>query len=197
MNNDAVAEPGLVGKLLLTANSPSQPALVSPMILWDGVEFCTYWYQPYLGHVSRRPFPGSLTYLSGCCLLADRVLLNEGRLFDERFFMYGEDIALTEHARSMAREIACAGDARVIHEGSATAKVGSDFYEYHVAYGHIILGFILSDGYVQTLFNTIGRCFYLSLRALMRTLRARSLSPALALVRAWRDVVSSRAWSRS
>lgn len=184
MNNDAVASPRLVESLLHVAEGPQRPALVSPEINWGGASVNYYWYQPVLGHVSRDEIPGSFRYLSGCCLLVDSALFMNGELFDERFFMYGEDIALTAKALQAGRSIVCTADASVYHKGSASSGIGSFFYEYHVTVGHLLLARVLSNGFWQTLYYSLGRTAYLPTRALFRLLKGRTLTPVIALAKA-------------
>jgi len=190
LNNDARVTPGLVSGLLRSAAQDPKPALVAPRIRWGEREIGYYWYQPLLGHVSTSPFPGSFKYLSGCCLLVDRAMAPDGQLFDERFFMYGEDIALTVKATRAGRPAVCVQDLLVEHEGSGTAKLGSFFYEYHVARGHILLAGMLADGPLGAVLNLLGRVVYLGARAFVRAVRFRSAVPlsvlaALAMNR-WR-----------
>ena len=186
LNNDARVTPGLVSGLLRSAAQDPKPALVAPRIRWGEREIDYYWYQPLLGHVSTSPFPGSFKYLSGCCLLVDRAMAPDGQLFDERFFMYGEDIALTVKATRAGREIFCADDLSVTHEGSGSARVGSLFYEYHVARGHILLALSPSNSFVVVSAAVAGRFLYLTARAVIRTLRLRSLCPLGGLAMAWK-----------
>lgn len=60
----------------------------------DGEEQGWLYYQPWLALVTKRPVWGSFAYLSGCCLLVQRPD-NTQPLFDETFFMYGEDVELS------------------------------------------------------------------------------------------------------
>lgn len=185
MNNDAEATPGLITGLLQAAKDDPKLALVAPRIHWGATDVCYYTYQPLLGHVSRKPFPGSFNYLSGCCLLVDKVLAPEGKLFDERFFMYGEDIDLTARAIRVGRKIACIENLTVKHEGSGSAQNGSFFYEYSVARGHVLLAATLSKTFATLLLFVIGRAFYLMLRAIIRCNRSHSWIPLRAYLLAW------------
>lgn len=185
INNDAEATPGLVAGLLLAAATHPDAALVSPRIRWGDDDVGYYWYQPFLGHVSRVPWPGSFSYLSGCCLLVDAALAHNGALFDEDFFMYGEDIDLTARAVRTGRAIVCVEHLLVIHEGSGSSRHGGLFYEYQVARGHVLLAGKLADHRVTRILFTAGRALYLTARAMVRSLRYRRRTPIRALLLAW------------
>lgn len=192
MNNDAVAEPGLVATLVRTALTDQRPALVSPRIRWGKAEIGAHWYQPWLGHISHSAFPGAFPYLTGCCLLVDRALLcKDGRLFDEAFFMYGEDVELNLRAQRHGREAACVDQMLVIHEGSGSSAHGAWFYEYHVARCHVLLANRLARNRVQGWAFISGRILYLGARALVRALRYRRLAPLRAYFACWGSTVGT------
>lgn len=184
-NNDAEATPGLIHALVSRIQQSPDIGLVSPRIRWGNGELCYYWYQPYLGHVSRGPFPGSFRYLSGCCLLVDASLAIQGQLFDEAFFMYGEDVWLTWIAGRRRRGIACADNALVLHEGSGSSRQGGYFYEYHVARGHVLLAFRLAKTSFEIPLLLVARFFYLLARSVIRSFRYRSAIPFLAFGASW------------
>lgn len=193
LNNDAVATPGLVAGLLGAAAVDHRLGLASPRIRWAKEDVCYYWYQPFLGHVSRKPFPGSFPYLSGCCLLVAASLIRDDRLFDENFFMYGEDIELTARVVRAGRSIMCIDSLLAIHEGTGSSSHGGLFYEYHVARGHVLLGRMLANGFRTRALFALGRAPYLVARAVIRALLYRSTLPIHALVQAWagRDIRQS------
>src|SRR5690606_5305939 len=95
------------------------PMIIAPRVRQDGLEQGWLYYHPWLALVTRRPLPGSFPYLSGCCMLVHRPD-NAMPLFDEDFFMYGEDVELSwRMRRSGARLVLVDGD-YVRHEGSAS-----------------------------------------------------------------------------
>jgi GT2 family glycosyltransferase len=187
MNNDAEASPGLLRHLLDAAHEGPDKALHAPRIRWGTDEVGFHWYQPYLGHVTRNPFPGAFPYLTGCCLLVDAELVSGEALFDEDFFMYGEDILLSAKAAALGRGAACVDDVTIDHEGSGSARNGSFFYEYHVARGHVLLARKLARSRKQRALMTVGRIMYLGARAVVRAARCGTVSPIRAYFRAWSD----------
>jgi GT2 family glycosyltransferase len=59
--------------------------------------------------------PGEREWISGACLLARRTDLEAVGLFDERFFMYTEDVDLCVSLRRRGRTIRFLPDAEVVH----------------------------------------------------------------------------------
>lgn len=187
INNDAEATPGLVAELVSAAVLDQRILLLAPRIRWGGEVLGYYWYQPLLGEVSRAPLPGSFAYLSGCCLLVSASLLeSNGRLFDEAFFMYGEDVELTARALRTGGRIACIDHLLAIHEGTGSSSQGKPFYEYHVARGHILLARMLAQNPRQRTLMLLGRMIFLTARAFLRALRYRTTVPLRALTAAWK-----------
>jgi len=181
MNNDARGESGFIDGLIEKANESTGIGLVTPRIQWGSEWVCLRWYHRMTGHISRRPLPGSFPYATGCCLLVDhRLLGDDGKLFDERFFMYGEDVLLTWTARQRGFDVVCAESVMIEHEGSASSSRGSYFYEFQVAKGHWILGAALAaNSWDRTLIQVL-RGVYLSLRALRRSSQFRTTIPVRA-----------------
>lgn len=186
LNNDAWASDNLLSELLKTMRSDPQIVLVSPRILQGSLSLESRWYYRFLGHVSDFPNPRlAVPYLSGSCLLVDSRIADSGELFDEDFFMYGEDIWLSWHAMRRGYRLACAASTSIEHEGSASSKHGGLFYEYHSARGHVLLGLKMVRHPIEVPALIVGRIFYLLARALFRSVRFRSMNPLRAYLMAW------------
>jgi len=188
MNNDAVGEPGFVAGLVEKANESEAIALVTPRILWGKEFVCLRWYHRLTAHISKGPLPGSFSYATGCCLLVDdRLLSDDSRLFDEEFFMYGEDVLLTWTAKQRGFEVVCADAVTIEHEGSGSSAHGGYFYEYHVTRGHWILGRKLYGNVWNRASAKLFRFPYLLIRATLHSFRFRSTAPIRALGAAMRS----------
>lgn len=71
---------------------------------------------------------GYVRKLYGGCLLARRDVLNEVGWFDDRFFMYGEDVDLSRRVEASGRRLYYLASTRVIHVcGGASAKAPGRF----------------------------------------------------------------------
>ena len=137
------------------------------------------------------PHRGHTTIPSGCCVLirADQRRMD---FFDRDFFFYGEDIMLGFDLAQRGLGVAECSAATVVHAGSASARNGSLFYEYHMARAHWLLARKLARNRVEFAAFIAMRCLTLSLRASLRSARGRSLLPWRGLLLATRDVLQGR-----
>ncbi|MGH7336277.1 MAG: glycosyltransferase family 2 protein, partial [Myxococcota bacterium] len=90
-----------------------------------------------LDEIATPPW-APLTAASGCVLLVRRQLFERVGLFDEEFFFSFEDLELCLRARKAGFEIGLVGDARVLHEGSASIPDGSPIRFYFAARNHLL-----------------------------------------------------------
>lgn len=132
-----------------------------------------------------------LQYPSGCCLLL-RANLAISPLLDEDFFFYGEDVKLGHDLQGKGIEFAECPEAVIIHSGSGSARNGSLFYEYHINRGHWLLAVKLATGPLQRALYIAIRCITLPLRASVRCLRFRSLTPWRGLLAASLDMIKGQ-----
>lgn len=183
LNNDAQAMPGLVQRLTVELEGDKAADLVAPSIN-SGPNHSQriMWYNRYLGLQSRLQFPFSFPFLSGCCLLFRRDILEEGRLFDESFFMYGEDACLGWRLHSKGKTIRCVESATVCHGGQGSSRKGGLFYEYHMVRAHLLLSMKTWRNPLEIPLMLICKLFVLTARALVRSVRSRSTIPAIALI---------------
>ncbi|WP_298290496.1 glycosyltransferase [Thiomonas sp.] len=183
INNDAVIDPSALDKLAQALCTNPQAVIAYPRIKHGERVLGTMHYQRLFALLSfDEPMPGSFPYPSGAALLVatDRT---QAPLLDEDFFMYGEDVMLGW--RLGTQRMAHVAEILVEHEASASARNGSLFYEMHVAAGHWLLGHKLARNPLDQLLLFGGRCLSLPARALLRTMRQRSLNPLIGLVRGW------------
>jgi GT2 family glycosyltransferase len=187
INNDAVAMPGMVGRLASrladTANMMVAPTVVDAA----GRPQPILWYQRFFGLLTTRSLPGSFPYLSGCCLLARRELLERGKLFDEDFFMYGEDTLLGWRLACAGMEFLRLNDALVRHDGAGSSRRGQLFYEYHMARAHVLLAMKTRRHQWELPLLLACKGIGLGLRASWRSLRFKSIVPLHAFFLAWRQ----------
>lgn len=181
VNNDARVETGLRVVLEGELEGEKPPVLVAPRILQGGREQGWLYYQPWLALVTRRPLPGSFAYLSGCCLLVSRPD-NTAPLFDETFFMYGEDVELSWRIRLQGGRMVLLERVWLSHEGSASSGQASESYERCLVRSHWLLAEKLAiNATARTLMRGL-RLPVLLARACVRAVRFRSLVPLRALV---------------
>jgi len=185
INNDAEATPAMVERLVSKLEEDRGISLISPLVISAHGSMEYLWYNKVFGSVTLDKIPLSFPVLSGCCLLFRKSLVEKAPLFDEDFFMYGEDVDLCWRLQKNGSGILCCRDIPVHHEGTGSSHHGGFFYEYHVARGHVLLAVKTGGGLQGILLFLMGRVLYLSSRALIRTLRYRTLAPLLALLTCW------------
>lgn len=128
VNNDAVAEPEALGCLVQTArNHPQAAAVGGTAMELDHPSRVQYvgggWVYPSLGYARMAKRQSShLDFLSGTSLLLRMKVFESIGPFDERFFLFWEDADLCFRVRKAGYELAVAGDSRIFHSWSGTAK---------------------------------------------------------------------------
>jgi N-acetylglucosaminyl-diphospho-decaprenol L-rhamnosyltransferase len=183
LNNDAVAGPSLVKQLRQPFKQDSDIALAAPRIISKkpGWEYGV-WYHRYLGLLLFGPGRFRFHYLTGCCLLFSRELVSNQGLFDEAFFMYGEDAELGWRLSRQGRKMILVENAYVEHDLGPSAERTSFFYEYHIARGHLLLSLKTWLRPAETPVLIATKYLGLASRAIIRSLRYRSVTPLNALL---------------
>ncbi|UPG95681.1 glycosyltransferase [Luteibacter aegosomatissinici] len=184
INNDATLVPGALASLGRTLDLEPRAALAYPEICHAGKSLTLVYYQRATGLLSPSPLAGSFPYVSGCCmLLSSQTAASD--VFDETFFMYGEDVEFSYRLARHGRPVAFAAGAQVDHVGAGASGLGSVFYETHMVAAHVILARRLARrGFERGIFLS-GRVVFLTLRASLRSLRYRSWVPWRALSDGW------------
>jgi N-acetylglucosaminyl-diphospho-decaprenol L-rhamnosyltransferase len=186
LNNDAVARPGLVSGLLSALKKEPQAALAAPRVVSsDPSREYGIWYHRYLGLLLSRPGRFRFHYFTGCCLLLPRHSVGETGLFDEAFFMYGEDTELGWRLNRQGKKMICVTDVFVEHEYGPSVDRSSFFYEYHMVRGHLLLSLKTGIHPVEIPILLAAKYTALSGRAIIRCLRYRAFIPLVAFLVAW------------
>jgi GT2 family glycosyltransferase len=186
LNNDAIAGPAMVQGLIRTLKSNPNIALVSPRIVSHdtGREY-GIWYHRYLGLLLSKPGRFRFHYFTGCCLFFRKELVNDKELFDEAFFMYGEDAELGWRLAREGKHTACAEDVYVKHEYGPSLDRSSFFYEYHMARAHLLLSLKTWKHVSELPLLLLSKMAGLIARAIARCCRYHTPSPLAALSVAW------------
>ena len=186
LNNDAIAGPGLVSGLLLALKKEPQAALAAPRVISsDSSREYGIWYHRYFGLLLSQPGRFRFHYFTGCCLLLPRHFVGEAGLFDEAFFMYGEDTELGWRLTRQGKKAMCAENAYVEHEYGPSVDRSSFFYEYHMARGHLLLSWKTWMHPVEIPLLLLTKLVGLGARATARSCRYRTLTPIFSLFVAW------------
>jgi len=135
LNNDVVADPGLIEKLLAALAEQPGAGAAAPLIYF-GPPSDRIWYaggrcRPWLAHSSHRGIRErdrgryrsieTTGYLTGCCLLATGEAWRDVGLLDERYFIYAEDADWCLRARAAGYQLLFVPTARLWHRVSASS----------------------------------------------------------------------------
>jgi GT2 family glycosyltransferase len=183
LNNDIVAQPGLV-KTLCThiAQSPRTALLGVAAETGTGAQSGLH-YQRWTGLMFTTAVIGSFQVAAGYCLLLRPQAL-QGTLFDSRYFMYGEDVELSWRLREQGWNVEILAQPLLQHTPAQSSREGSLFYEYHINRGHWLAAQQLTRKAWERWAMTALRLPLLTLRALLRSWRLRRLTPLKAFVMA-------------
>lgn len=105
LNNDTVVDKNFLSPLVETAESNQNIGIVGPTIYYfsfpNKIWFAggiIKWWQGWLEHRGIREIDNGqyaqseeVDYITGCCLLIKREVIEQIGLLDERYYMYGED----------------------------------------------------------------------------------------------------------
>lgn len=185
LNNDATLRPGALAALSAALQHDSGAVLAYPWIDHAGKIRAEAYYQPWLGLITRRAMAGAVPHASGCALLFAPQRWPEV-LYDEAFFMYGEDAELGFRLRRRGGRMVRVDQTLVDHEGSASSGLGSEFYESRMVAAHWLLARRLAGSAAQRWAMYAVRFAVLGARALLRSARLRSKAPLQALRSGWR-----------
>ena len=135
LNNDVVADPKLIEKLLAALEEQPEAGAAAPLIyhappsdrIWYGGGRC----RPWLAHSSHRGLRDrdrgqyrsieDTGYLTGCCLLATAEAWRKVGFLDERYFIYAEDADWCLRARAAGFRLLFVPTARLWHRVSASS----------------------------------------------------------------------------
>ena len=138
LNNDTVADPRLVERLLAAARSQPEFGIVGPVIKYMDVDEvmtdgCLFNTPDYNGFFRRLPVQlespdragiVDVDIVNGCCMMIAAAVFHRIGLFDERFFLIHEETDLCLRARQCGFPCGILGEALVRHKGSSTFKKG-------------------------------------------------------------------------
>lgn len=151
LNNDAFPAPDML--LLLLAEMEPDIALLAPKIYYEEpanvIWFAGGRQHPTLlemretgqGEVDSLKWAGSrdVDYLLGTGLLVNLALLRMVGLFDQRYFMYYEDLDLSIRARVAGYRLRLVGEAHLYHRVSlSSGGTDSPMQRYHLARSSVL-----------------------------------------------------------
>jgi GT2 family glycosyltransferase len=133
LNNDTVVAPGTLGAMLEVLGTNPRVGVVGSVLRYFhapdrvqawGAGSVRWWLGLPRHHTSRRG-TRDFDYLIGASLLIRAEVFDDVGLFDERFFLYWEDVDFSLRARSAGWELAVADGSVVLHKEGASANAGA------------------------------------------------------------------------
>jgi GT2 family glycosyltransferase len=130
LNNDAWVDPECLAELLGAATRFARAAVLAPKIyyaaepqwIWSAGG-CVDWWRGsarMFGH--QRPDDGAydsvaeIGFATGCAMLIRRRIIERIKLFDERYYMYDEDVDFSLRVRRTGAQILFVPQAKVYHQ---------------------------------------------------------------------------------
>lgn len=166
LNNDTLVKNDLLQRLLHSAKAENA-YLVCPKIYFaKGFEFHKSRYKPNeqgkvlwavggvidwnniyasnrgVDEVDRGQY-NTLTevaFAPGTCLLAKADLLNKIGLFDEKYFLYMEDVDLSVRAKRAGFKVICDPSAVIWHKVAGSSGIGSKLNDYYITRNRLLFG---------------------------------------------------------
>jgi GT2 family glycosyltransferase len=130
LNDDTVLSPGSIRTLVECLKREPSPGAVTPEVVGsDGVRQPVAFRSLSQRATIAAAFSGAAgtpenqehaDWLNGCCILIPLGVLREVGLFDERFFMYAEDVDLTLRIKARGFRLWQCGESRILHYGGGT-----------------------------------------------------------------------------
>lgn len=177
LNNDTLVPPNTV-KHLAKGLIDNGFDMASPIIYCYPEKYKVwakgYFYNRFGGLITQRNIsfiPGTIFYLSGCCILIHRKVFKDIGLLDTSFFMYGEDVEFCFRAVQKGFRIGIVDKPYIYHKGNVSSQFNSLFYEYHINYGNFLLCNKLSKNKAEQRLSFAIKIFSLAMRALLRSFK--------------------------
>jgi len=184
LNNDAVLLHGS-GPYIEHALRQHPATIIAPTIRWGDHTVCGSSYHKYFSLVHSAGWKsgfGWFNYISGCAFIFDITCTKKVGLFDESFFMYGEDAEYCYRAADKQISLLPLKHQLIRHYGSRSSKKALFFYEYHVNRAHFLLTLKMLKQPTKRILAFSAKTLILSARALWRSLKYRTIDPLLAFI---------------
>ena len=139
LNNDTIVDPNFVEPLINAMESNSTVKQSTPKIfyadnldyIWFGGGKVSLW-AGWIRHLGIRQkdsmqfsFNRNVDYATGCCVCMRTVDFESIGMFDESFFMYGEDVDLSLRFRKQGGQILFVPESKIWHKVSSS--IGTQF----------------------------------------------------------------------
>ncbi len=153
LNNDTVVSPDFLTRLVETMEVDDRVGIVSPLILYydlpdtiwsaGGILDRTRWQtwmrmigekETSLGDSSTQ----TVDFVTGCCLLIRKTLIDEVGMLDDRFFAYYEDVEWCDRVSKAGKLIHLVPKSRIWHKVSPERRAASPIVHYYMTRNRLL-----------------------------------------------------------
>lgn len=182
LNNDTVADPAMLGRLVDTATAHPAAGVIGPKIFYASAP-TTLWFAGGTLHVPSAATshmglgmrdagafnrPMACSFITGCAMLVPAEVWQRIGLFDARYFAYLEDADFCYRVRNAGYELRYEPSAILYHKVSTTTAWDSPTYIYLNLRNKIL--FLRKHCLPWTWLAGLHRTAYYALRQLVRAL---------------------------
>ncbi len=165
LNNDTIVEPNFLKKLIEVGESDEEIGIIGSVIYEYGTDKIHFaggrvnWLYTKGVHISAKrsdqPFQPSIInevdYITGCCLLIKREIIEKIGLLDEDYFLYCEDVDWCLRAKKAGFRCVAVPEAKIWHKVSSSAKEASFSYIYYHTRNGLLLAKRNAPSFIKVL----------------------------------------------
>ncbi len=167
LNNDTLLDKDLLVQLIKVASLNKQIAILSPKIYFaPGYEYHKERYKSkdlgkiiwYAGGIidwqniltshqgvdeidgGQYDVGGGTDFVSGCAMFVNQRVFEKIGLFDERYFLYLEDLDFCQRAKLSGFKIIYAPQAKLWHKNAGSSTVGGSLHDYFFTRNRLLFG---------------------------------------------------------
>ncbi|CAN5304381.1 glycosyltransferase family 2 protein [soil metagenome] len=167
LNNDTFVDSNLVTNLVNSAEKDKKIGMISPKIYFaKGFEFHKKYTKNQLGkviwyaggkmdwknilgsnrgvdEVDKKQYDKEIEtdFATGACMFIRRETLKEIGLFNEKYFMYMEDVELSQRAKNKKWKVIYEPKGMLWHKVAQSSGIGSELNDYFISRNRIMFGF--------------------------------------------------------
>jgi len=135
LNNDTTVEPEFLTRLVEVAQNDRLVGIAGPKIYYYGHQKQIWsaggkidWWRGWISHIGIREMDGDqyntlreVDYITGCCMLVKRRVIDTVGTLDEKFYLYGEDVDWCIRARRAEFKVIYVPSSHIWHKVSASS----------------------------------------------------------------------------
>ncbi len=163
LNNDTIVSPDFLNKLVAVGEKDEMIGFLGPKIyfyqeknkIWFAGGKINWLFNKGTmngwNEIDEGQYDNQLEtdYLTGCCLLVKRKVIEEIGLMPEEYFLYYEDTDWSLKAKKAGFKCIFVPQAHIWHKGSATSQEGSPSYIYYHVRNGLMLARKFAPWYVK------------------------------------------------